>query len=315
MAYCTGSYDPTTPNYLAAKCINGACNTCADCVTYLANLAGGGGDPITYFRGKEYKFTIPNRELTEFVVAGDITIKASCFPGAEKDEQWIDRVVVERADNVVADIRQRDMLLFDHSKLSPGELSTLQVRLPWLHGDLLTFSVNPAEIVDMNTMIFGGTFVHPSNDVTIDLIRFNDLRHDASTPQREGLMFETPVANFVVSTSSAKEYYWDHPDLSLRMKYAHLDIHFTKVKEEHSWKGLLPRLWGLANSTSHPSVPASEIHAKRSSPDADPVRHRERQEILGNLFSDIEEAPLGTAGVCGDEKCSSDSARDEAVEV
>jgi len=300
--------------------------------------AGVGGDPITHFHGVEYKFSILNYVLTELLRTEDLVVRASCFPGDQADEQWIGWVVVESTDGeLLADLKIRNMTEMDgfaSDGLPRSSPETLELTLPWLQTSLISFPVNEEGLVDfLNHKIM--PFYHPHQDVGIDLVKLRDYHEtQPSAPRREGLLITGASLKMFISSSSAKEYYFNDIDDHRALKYAHLDIEFLDTKKTSSWTGLLPEIWGIkprsdasnqalieakastsaqaapptqastsaqAASSTHPSARAA------AAAEADSDRHQLNRQILLAMLSSEEGQDLSDSGVCGSDGCSHDS--------
>jgi len=282
-----------------------------------------GGDPVTTFRGVEYKFLLPLGQLTTLLKTKDLILKASAFAGEAADEQWMDRMVVESAagEQVVDISVRRDIATFDRSKEVPGTLESVEVRVPWMSDKLLTWPSSDDRIVQGRGWALSGyEYAHPHN-IVFDLFRVDNphpvtYNFDASKPHREGVMIMSDSVKIMIVSTSALEYYYLDADDQRAMKYAHLDIEIIDMVNESSFTGMLPEVWGIAAKTN--KTEKMQISTDETANSADPASntsqlHRQtlKRHILEHLLEPRDTAVKDNtaASVCSGLQCSQSSAR------
>ncbi|CAE7394750.1 unnamed protein product [Symbiodinium sp. CCMP2592] len=112
------------------------------------------------------------------------------------------------------------------SEKGPGAFSTLDVVFPWI-------SSQPLQKLPHNM------YHVRSIDFTCKQI----LQISRSpAPPREVVAIESKFLSMLVFSSSAMEHY---NSSVLAAQHAHLDCWFVKMKNESSFTGLLPHVWGI----------------------------------------------------------------------
>lgn len=268
-----------------------------------ADAAYVGGDPITIFRGVEYKFEMPNFQLLPLLQTSDLVLRGSAFPGEAAEEQWIEQVTVETLEGeMLLDVKIRhDIADFRRNDKLAGSFDTVEIRAPYWATGLLTMPENEGECgsrvptdgqkvsaadecLQTDKYVISPEFVHPQ-DIVIQPFRIKNpaIGLDSATPFIEGVYIACKSMKLAVTSSSALEFYWDDKDDHRALKYAHLDIQFLDMQNASSWTGLLPEVWGLVPGPSTASVgqPRSEESVTESS--MDPSRELQRL-ILSNLM-------------------------------
>jgi len=252
-----GAYGPSfTANTAASAASFEVCkwNNAKTICTVMQAAVAVGGDPILTIDGVEKKFTMPLHKLTLLLRTEELSVQVSVFPGEAADEQWIDRVLVTSLDGeVVADINiRKDLNDFDREKEPVNALETLTARAPWLSEPALSLPRDSDALVPIEGLkcckAFPRQFDHHSN-VSFILMRVlaankSSEQKDQLAPRSEGLLFSSKSVGFMVSSVSAFEYYWADQKDTRALKYAHLDINFFSMSRSHTFKGLLPELWG-----------------------------------------------------------------------
>jgi len=215
-----------------------------------------GGDPVTVWRGKEYKFYLPIGQFTTLLQTKDLIVRASAFQGESADEQWIGQVILETiGGQLVADVKIRtDIASFDNNVFAPGEFETLEVKAPWLGDQLLRFPTRTEDLLQRGQVVHFPSPMTHSKSPGVQWWPFYIDRSDSSAPvpRIEGIVVLCDSINFTIQSSSAHEYYWgDATDHQRAWKYAHLDLELIQMMGDLSaFTGLLPEVWGSAPSAS-----------------------------------------------------------------
>lgn len=264
-----------------------------------ASTASVGGDPVTKYQGKEYKFELPEGQLTPLLHTKDLIVHASAFAGESAGEQWIDRFMVQSADGEeVVDVRiRKDIIGFKRDKEVPGLFETLLVRAPWVGEGMLGFPSDDKLIHWGKLMFQGQPFMHPKN-ITFDLFRIqNPSAISFPTPRREGLVITCDSVKLVITSTSALEYYWEDPNDFHAVKFAHLDMDVIDMKDPSTFRGLLPEVWGLIPAATG-TKSSTDFVVKASGDQRSEQDANLRKLILSNLLSDH-----GEAKACGGSQC------------
>jgi len=184
-----------------------------------------GGDPVTYFGGKHWKFWLPL--YTEFLLLAtpDIRLYGSVFPGPKPDMQWFDKYLVTSAGGTpIARVQvrpQSNRTLYASSRCASKRFETLDIFL----------GHDTVPLREMRKMEY----------VAGKSVRFEiNCRNQAS--RTEYLYFETPSIVFVITSSHAGVDFREE-DPMLAFKYMHLDFIVMEALRPQSYSGILPEVW------------------------------------------------------------------------
>lgn len=293
------------------------CKCCppAGCAAPGAGGALVEGDPITVFKGIEYKFLLPENRFSTLLVTSEFVVRAFPFHGEKSDEQWIERVLVEsRTGTTVVDVRIRKDIGISQPR--EGSLESLEVFAPWVSSELLTLPSRSEDMVAHGSIMYDpvGWQTH-AEGVSILVYRMTgDRPEDRLLAHIEGVLIVSDGVKMIVRSSSAWEYYYESSDADLAMKYAHLDVDFFDMNEELSTlTGLLPEVWGLTNSSNSSLATNSsedELHSQQKG-DRHAMQERitrrraatnsssSRQGLLSNILKDMLELPASVSVTSG----------------
>ena len=120
-----------------------------------------------------------------------------------------------------------DIVMFQASgKFVPGDFATLDVTLP---GYPMPLRQIPASSFDMGTI-----------SMAFKALTYFDKM--AGSPPREIAVVHSRFIDFMVISSSARDFYHNGP---LAAMNAHLDLHVMAIRNRSLLTGILPELWGL----------------------------------------------------------------------
>lgn len=190
-------------------------------------------DPITIYKGKKTKFWLPLHTLMPLVKTPDVTIMASVFPGPSPDQQWFDRFIIfTPSGEQVADVRLAPQVTNRSGQIRrctvPGTLCQLEI--------FLSNSDAPAVTAKKHLFDIYG--------VKVGVGRQQVTQKVHGHPVIEFLAVETESITFIISAAHAGNEFPD--DLQMQKKYTHLDWITLDMKDETTWTGILPELWGVA---------------------------------------------------------------------
>ncbi|CAE7412397.1 unnamed protein product [Symbiodinium natans] len=152
-----------------------------------------GGDPVTYFGGKRWKFWLPLREELLLLATPDLRLYGSVFPGPQVDQQWFDYFMVALPDDTpIATVRVKphsNRTLSASRRCSSGRFEMLDIVL----------GSRGRPLKEMRKM-----------EYTAKSVRFEiNCRNQAA--RTEYLYFETPSIVFVITSSHAGVDFRDDP--------------------------------------------------------------------------------------------------------
>jgi hypothetical protein len=168
------------------------------------------------------------------------------FAGDADDEQWIERVVIDSVEGIrILEVTiRKDIGQFERAKEPLGSLETIEAKVPW-HSDQPILFDEHGSWEWGNFILAGETLAHESSQVELDVMVFKTPSAiDQAAPKRAGVLVTTPVAKFVIVSSSAHEMYYVDDDDKRALQYAHLDVEFLHMDHPAKWGGLLPEVWG-----------------------------------------------------------------------
>jgi len=185
-----------------------------------------GGDPVTYFGGKKFKFWMPLHTELELLRTPEMTLYGTVFPGPKSDQQWFDYFKVAFPDGTpVAQVsvkRDRYSNRTLSSRCASRRFETLDI--------FLGSSTSPLKEMKKMEISAGKS------------VRFEiNCRNQAS--RTEYLYFETPSIVFVITSSHAGVEFPD--DAQLAFKYTHLDFIVLETVRPQSFSGILPEIWDI----------------------------------------------------------------------
>ena len=188
------------------------------------------GDPVSYFRGKRWEFSLPPC-MSLLLKVPDMELWGQPFYGL-MGEQWIEHLSVRAGGAEVASIRiKRDIVLHQVSPPPQGSFATLHLTIPEIDPEPLPLIPQPCD------------FVHSTGiGLVCNQARYLPGLKGLGAPPREAVVVYGQFVHLIITSSSAFEYYMNGP---LAAQHAHLDIDFLYMKNESSFSGLLPEVWGL----------------------------------------------------------------------
>eukprot|EP00929_Paragymnodinium_shiwhaense_P000243 TRINITY_DN100495_c0_g1_i1.p1 TRINITY_DN100495_c0_g1~~TRINITY_DN100495_c0_g1_i1.p1 ORF type:complete len:1729 (+),score=209.29 TRINITY_DN100495_c0_g1_i1:76-5262(+) len=214
-----------------------------------------GGDPITFYRGQKVKFWLPNYVLLPMVKSNDLNILASTFQGPTEDLQWFERIVVTLPDDtrlvqITVKRSQPPRQSVKRVRDSSGEMKTLRV----------SNATAPKRRLFESLEILLGDATEPLKHVTPQVYTRPASAHSSalrigvgdrpeSHPRAsemtspEVVYIESADIAFAIMAVAAtaefpSDYYAAHEN-------KHLDLFIMDVKNEHTFSGVLPELWGV----------------------------------------------------------------------
>jgi len=187
-----------------------------------------GGDPVTYFGGKKWKFWMPLHEELLLLATPEIRLYGSAFPGPEIGQQWFDKFLVTFPDDtpiVKVGVKQHESNgtnAWIARRCSSPRFETLQIHL----------GQQASPLKEMRHLEYTA-----GKSVRFEI---NCRNQDART---EYLYFETPSLVFVITSSHAYVDFRERPELAFQ--YMHLDFIVMEALRPQTFSGILPEIWDL----------------------------------------------------------------------
>lgn len=209
--------------------------SCQNGCTAPAPGATTGGDPVTFYGNVRREFLLEPGQLTELLDAKDVKIFGSVF-ASENKEQWFERFLVTTLEDLtVLDIRIKKRIdLFNRSAASAGALGTLDVEVAGGHGTVPLLAM-PRENLDLHGIPVGFWKMRKG--------WLPVLETRIGREHRECAELNVPALHLAICSSAATEYFGWQRELSIR--YAHLDLIISRIRDPKALTGPLPELWGL----------------------------------------------------------------------
>ncbi|CAK9077190.1 Uncharacterized protein SCF082_LOCUS37072, partial [Durusdinium trenchii] len=215
-----------------------------------------GGDPVTYFGGKKWKFWMPLHKELLLLATPEIRLYGSAFPGPELGQQWFDRFLVAFPDDTpIVKVQVKPQLGngtgWVSRRCSSPRFETLQIFL----------GQETAPLKAMRHLEYTA-----GKSVRFEI----NCRNQAA--RTEYLYFETPSLVFVITSSHAAVDFRETPELAF--KYMHLDFIVMEALRPQTFSGILPEIWDikprspLVTAMLQPPEPVQVCEAKMPNCDA-----------------------------------------------
>ena len=188
------------------------------------------GDPVSYFGGKRFEFVLPPC-MSLLLKMPDMELWGQPFYGL-MGEQWIERLSIRSGAQEVAMVKIKpDIALFESKRSTPNAFATMDFTIPEIDPEPLPWIPRPCH------------YIHSSGlTISCHQGRYLGTSKSSNAPPREAVMVVGRWVSLLITSSSAFEYYMNGP---LAAQHAHLDLDFVDMKNESSFTGLLPEVWGL----------------------------------------------------------------------